>query len=102
MPHIDGANNWKVFRHITWPLLKPTTLFIVIISVVNALRHFDAIWIMTGGGPGDATRVLSVLIYETGLVFLRMGRASAMSVIMFILVMVFTIFQIRFFRGDLY
>jgi multiple sugar transport system permease protein len=99
---IDGASNWKVFQHITWPLLKPTTLFIVIISVINALRHFDAIWIMTLGGPGDATRVLAVLIYETGLVFLRMGRASAMSVIMFIMVMAFTVFQLRFFRGDLY
>jgi ABC-type sugar transport system permease subunit len=99
---IDGANRWRIFRHITWPLLKPTTLFALIISVINALRHFDAIWIMTGGGPGDATRVLAVLIYETGLVFLRMGRASAMSVILFIMVMVFTVFQLRFFQEDLY
>lgn len=97
---IDGANSWQLFRNITWPLLKPTTLFVVIVSVINALRHFDAIWVMTGGGPGDATRVLSVLIYETGLVFLRMGRASAMSVVLFLFIMIFTVFQLRLFRGE--
>ncbi len=97
---IDGANNIQEFINITWPLLKPTTLFVVIVSVINALRHFDAIWIMTGGGPGDSTRILTVLIYETGLVFLRMGRASAMSVVLFLIIMTFTIIQLRFFRGE--
>lgn len=97
---IDGANGVQEFIHITWPLLKPTTLFVVIVSMINALRHFDAIWIMTGGGPGDATRILTVLIYETGLVFLRMGRASAMSVVLFLFIMTFTIVQLRFFRAE--
>lgn len=97
---LDGAGTWTLFRHITWPLLKPTTLFVVVISIINALRHFDAIWVMTGGGPGDATRVLSVLIYETGWVFLKMGKAAAMSIILFVLVFIFTIFQLRFFRSE--
>ncbi len=97
---LDGAGTWTLFRHITWPLLKPTTLFVVVISIINALRHFDAIWVMTGGGPGDATRVLSVLIYETGWVFLRMGKAAAMSIVLFIFVFIFTIFQLRFFRSE--
>jgi multiple sugar transport system permease protein len=95
---LDGANNWQLFRYITFPLLRPTTLFVVVVSIINALRHFDAIWIMTGGGPGDATRVLSVLIYETGWIFLRMGRAAAMSVILFILALAFTVVQMWFFQ----
>jgi multiple sugar transport system permease protein len=97
---LDGAGTWVLFRHITWPLLKPTTLFVVVISIINALRHFDAIWVMTGGGPGDATRVLSVLIYETGWVFLKMGSASAMSIVLFAFVFIFTIIQLRLFRSE--
>jgi ABC-type sugar transport system permease subunit len=97
---LDGAGTWTLFRHITWPLLKPTTLFVVVISIINALRHFDAIWVMTGGGPGDATRVLSVLIYETGWVFLKMGRAAAMSIVLFIFVFAFTVVQLRLFRSE--
>ncbi len=97
---LDGAGTWTLFRHITWPLLKPTTLFVVVISIINALRHFDAIWVMTGGGPGDATRVLSVLIYETGWVFLKMGRAAAMSIVLFIFVFIFTVIQLRLFRSE--
>ncbi len=73
---------------------------VVVISIINALRHFDAIWVMTGGGPGDATRVLSVLIYETGWVFLKMGRAAAMSIVLFIFVFAFTVVQLRLFRSE--
>jgi multiple sugar transport system permease protein len=97
---IDGAGTWNLFARITWPLLRPTTLFVVVISIINALRHFDAIWIMTQGGPGDATRVLSVLIYETGWVFFQMGKASAMSVVLFVIAMGFTIIQLRLFRSN--
>jgi len=97
---LDGASPWAVFLNITWPLLRPTTLFVVVVSIINSLRHFDAIWVMTGGGPGDSTRVLSVLIYETGLTFWKMGKASAMSVVMFIFVMAFTIIQLRLFRSE--
>jgi ABC-type sugar transport system permease subunit len=97
---LDGASGWAVFWNITWPLLRPTTLFVVVVSIINALRHFDAIWVMTGGGPGDATRVLAVLIYETGLTFLKMGKASAMSVVLFVFVMMFTVIQLRLFRSE--
>jgi multiple sugar transport system permease protein len=97
---IDGAGTWNLFARITWPLLRPTTLFVIVISIINALRHFDAIWIMTQGGPGDATRVLSVLIYETGWVFFQMGKASAMSVVLFVFALGFTIIQLRLFRSN--
>ncbi|GAB4555905.1 MAG: sugar ABC transporter permease [Anaerolineae bacterium] len=97
---LDGGNTWQVFRFITFPLLRPTTLFVVVVSLINALRHFDAIWIMTQGGPGDATTILSVLIYETGWIGLDMGRASAMSVILFLFALGFTIVQLRLFRTN--
>jgi multiple sugar transport system permease protein len=97
---IDGAGSRDLFRYVTWPLLRPTTLFVVVVSIINALRHFDAIWIMTQGGPGDTTRVLSVLIYETGWSFFQMGRASAMSVILFMLALSFTVIQLRLFRSE--
>lgn len=97
---LDGANAAALFRYVTWPLLRPTTVFVVVVSLINALRHFDAIWIMTQGGPGDATRVLSVLIYETGLRDYDMGRASAMSVFLFLAALVFTVIQLRLFSTD--
>lgn len=97
---LDGAGIWATFRHITWPLLKPTTAFVVIVSFISAIRHFDAIWVMTRGGPADATRILAVLIYETGWQFFRMGRAAAMSVVLFAAVLGLTIVQLRLLREE--
>jgi multiple sugar transport system permease protein len=97
---LDGAGTLNLFRYITWPLLRPTTVFVVVVSIINALRHFDAIWIMTGGGPGDATSVLTVLIYETGWIGFNMGKASAMSMILFSLALTFTVIQLRLFRSE--
>ena len=96
---IDGASEWQVFRHITWPLLMPTTALVVILSVINTLRHFDTIWIMTNGGPGDATRVLAIYIYESAFTFFKMGQAAAASVVLFVCVLIFSLFQLRLFRS---
>ncbi|MCL4488648.1 MAG: sugar ABC transporter permease [Chloroflexi bacterium] len=98
---IDGANAWQQFRGITLPLLQPTTMLVVVMSVIVALKVFAVPMIMTGGGPADATRVLPLFIYQTAFEFFKMGRAAAMSVFLFIAMMVFTIFQIRLFsRGE--
>lgn len=99
---IDGAGPWLIFSKITWPLLRPTTLFVIIISVINTLRHFDAIWIMTKGGPVDATRVLSILIYETGWTYFSMGKASAMSVFLLIALLLFSALQFKLFKSSEY
>lgn len=97
---IDGASPWRQFRHITLPLLKPTTLLVMVMSVIIAMKVFAVPLIMTGGGPADATRVLPLFIYQTAFEFFKMGRAAAMSVFLFTAVMVFTLFQIRLFsRG---
>ena len=98
---IDGASSWNQFRHITLPLLKPTTLLVMVMSVIVAMKVFAVPLIMTGGGPADSTRVLPLFIYQTAFEFFKMGRAAAMSVFLFAAVMIFTIFQIRLFsRGE--
>ncbi len=98
---IDGADGWRQFRHITLPLLRPTTLLVMVMSVIVAMKVFAVPLIMTGGGPADATRVLPLFIYQTAFEFFKMGRAAAMSVFLFAAVMVFTLFQIRLFsRGE--
>ena len=94
---IDGASPWRQFCHITLPLLKPTTLLVMVMSVIVAMKVFAVPLIMTGGGPADATRVLPLFIYQTAFEFFKMGRAAAMSVFLFAAVMVFTLFQIRLF-----
>jgi len=94
---IDGANGWRQFLHITLPLLKPTTLLVMVMSVIVAMKVFAVPLIMTGGGPADSTRVLPLFIYQTAFEFFKMGRAAAMSVFLFAAVMIFTIFQIRLF-----
>ncbi len=95
---IDGVGPFKKLIHITWPLLKPTTLFIIVISVIIGLRVFIPQEIITDGGPGDVTRVITLLIYQTAFNFYKMSRAATISIIMFFFIAGFSIFQFRLFR----
>jgi ABC-type sugar transport system permease subunit len=98
---IDGAGHWSGFWNITLPLLRPTTLLVMVMTVIVAMKVFAVPMIMTGGGPADSTRVLPLFIYQTAFEFFDMGRASAMSVFLFVAVMLFSIAQIRIFtRGE--
>lgn len=98
---IDGAGSWGTFRYITLPLLKPTMLLVVVMNVIVAMKVFAVPLIMTGGGPADSTRVLPLFIYQTAFEFFDMGRAAAMSVFLFVGVMLFSFVQVRLFtRGD--
>ena len=98
---IDGASRWAMFRDITLPLLKPTTLLVMVMTVIVAMKVFAVPMIMTGGGPSDSTRVLPLFIYQTAFEFFDMGRAAAMSVFLFVAVMLFSVAQIRIFtRGE--
>lgn len=94
---LDGAGPIRRFRHITLPLLAPTVFFVVVVSALLAARIFLMPWIMTGGGPGNATRVLSMLIYETGFSYMKMGQAAAISVVLFAIMLLFTLGQMRIF-----
>jgi len=98
---LDGANAFRRFWSITLPLLTPTIFFVVVISALLSARIFLMPYIITGGGPGNATRVLSMLVYETGFSYLKMGLAAAISVVLFSIMMIFTVLQMRLFmRGE--
>jgi multiple sugar transport system permease protein len=94
---LDGAGVFRRFWHITLPLLMPTIFFVVVVSALLSARIFLMPFIMTGGGPGNATRVLSMLIYETGFSYMKMGQAAAISVVLFAIMLVFTTLQMRLF-----
>ncbi len=94
---IDGTNAWSEFWHITLPLLKPIILLVIVMAVITALKVFAVPQLMTEGGPAGATEVIPLHIYKTGFEFFKMGRASAMSIILFAIMMVFSLVQIRLF-----
>jgi multiple sugar transport system permease protein len=97
---IDGASRWRVARDITLPLLAPRLLFVTATSVAALLTSFVVPYVMTNGGPGSATRVLPLLIYETGFQFLHAGQASAMAFILLFITLIFTALQFRLFGRE--
>jgi len=92
---LDGADPWQQFRYVTWPLLTPTTFFVVIISLINSFQVFDQVYVMTEGGPVGATSVLVEQIYKHAFKYGQMGYASAMSWALFALVFAATLVQMR-------
>ena len=92
---IDGANQWQSMRYITLPLITPTAFFCVIISLIGASQVFDNVWVLTGGGPGDATRLIVLYIYEVGFKRYEMGYAAALSLTLFLVLIVLTVVQFR-------
>ncbi len=95
---IDGAGEWAQFRWITLPLLSPTTFFVLVINLINAFQFFDLSYVMTQGGPGDATRTIVYYIYDTAFHFFRFGYASTIAFILFLILAVLTFFQVRLSR----
>lgn len=95
---MDGAGSWKLFRHITLPLLKPFILFVMVVSIIRASQAFSLFYSLTNGGPASATKVLPYLIYEVAFGFNRMGYASAMAVVMFGVLLILTAIQFRVLR----
>ncbi|MED7927075.1 sugar ABC transporter permease [Nonomuraea sp. LP-02] len=99
---IDGASGWKVFRHITLPLLGPTIRISIFLSVIYTIQLFDLVWILTGGGPSHSSETMAVTMFEWGFKRSQVGYASAISVVMFVLSLVFALFYQRFvMRRDL-
>ena len=93
---IDGAGPWRRFWHVTMPLLKPTTFFILVTSVIASFQVFTSIYIMTQGGPMRATDVIVYHIYQNAWEYLKMGYASAMSWTLFMLIMIVTWVQFKY------
>ncbi len=92
---IDGANPFQKFWHITWPLLGRITLVVSVLLMIDTLKIFQEIYVMTGGGPGDSTTTVPFLIYNEAFTFFRIGSASAMSYVLFIIVIIITFIQKR-------
>jgi multiple sugar transport system permease protein len=81
---IDGANGWQEFRYVTLPSLRLIILVVAIFRIIGTFNSFDLIWLLTGGGPGNATRVLAVEVYNRAFVSYQMGRAAALTTLMFL------------------
>lgn len=95
---VDGASGWKLHRYVTLPLLRPTAAFIVVVSTIGALQIFGSVYILTGGGPVYATTTIVYKIYQLAFDFTRFGYASALSVLLFIVVLIITLIQARWLR----
>ncbi|MGI6672787.1 MAG: carbohydrate ABC transporter permease [Limnochordia bacterium] len=93
---IDGAGYWQKIRYITLPLLRPTTLFVVITTTMGALRAFAQMNIMTQGGPLRSTTTIVFYIFQTAFTDLRMGYAAAMSIVLFLITLVLTFINWKF------
>ncbi len=92
---VDGANAFQRFKSITLPMLTPTTFFVSIMLTIACFKVFDLVSVMTNGGPGRATNVLVYHIYNTAFINYEFGYASAISMILFLIVLVITVIQFR-------
>lgn len=92
---IDGANAWHRFWSITLPLISPTIFFALVIGIISSFQVFDQVYIMTRGGPGDATRTIVMTIYDDAFGSLRLGYGSAMALVLFGVIMALTIIQFK-------
>ncbi|WP_085522962.1 carbohydrate ABC transporter permease [Tuberibacillus sp. Marseille-P3662] len=93
---IDGANKFQKFKHITLPQLSPTTFFVTIMSVIASFQVFDQAFVMTKGGPGKASYTLVYHIYDQAFVNFNMGQSSAAAMILFVIILTFTLLQFKF------
>ncbi|MFJ6194784.1 carbohydrate ABC transporter permease [Micromonospora sp. NPDC092111] len=91
----DGASAWQSFRHVTLPLLGPTIRISVFLSVIGTIQLFDMVWVLTGGGPIHASETMAVTMYQYGFRRFEVGYASAISIVMFVLSLVFALFYQR-------
>lgn len=92
---VDGADRWARFRHVTLPLLSPAIFFVLVISLINSFQVFDQIWVMTGGGPAGATSVVVEQVVKNAFSYGQMGYASAMSWVLFAVILAITLVQFR-------
>jgi multiple sugar transport system permease protein/sn-glycerol 3-phosphate transport system permease protein len=92
---LDGAGRLMIFRRITWPLLMPTTFFLLVVAVIDSFQVFTLVNIMTGGGPALATEMLIVLLYRLGFVHFEIGLASALAMVLFAALILLTVLQFR-------
>lgn len=98
---LDGASGWQAFWRITVPLIRPTSIFVIVTSTIAAFQVLDIILVMTSGGPADSTQVGVLYIYQRSFERLEMGYGSALSVAMFLILLVISLVQLRWTRHSL-
>lgn len=97
---VEGANALQRLIHITFPLLKPTTLYLIVIYTIAGFQIFERVYIMTGGGPINSTMTIVQLIYLTAFSDFNFGRASAQALVLFAIIVFFSIIQFKFLSSD--
>lgn len=95
---MDGASSIQRFFAITLPQLRPTTFFVLVTNVIGSFQVFDTVFVMTNGGPGNSTEVLNFKIYQTAFQFFDFGYASALSMLLFLIILAVTLVQVRYFN----
>jgi len=95
---IDGAGRWKQFQHVTFPLIAPALTINLILSTVNALKEFDLVYILTGGGPFDSSQVIGTAIYKIAFESNRFGYGIAMSLILFFIIAIISLGQLSYLK----
>ena len=99
---VDGANKFQIFTTVTIPLMMPVILVTILIRMISAMKTYDLVYILTGGGPGGATETVSFRIWKIGFTNLDMGNAAAASILLLIAIMVLTLVLIRVMRSETY
>jgi len=97
---VDGASEWQMFRRITLPLLRPVLALVLVITVVGSFQVFDTVAVTTMGGPADASRVIQYYIFDLAFQRLDYGYASAVSVVLLVILSVIAFVQLRLMRAN--
>jgi multiple sugar transport system permease protein len=92
---VDGATGWNRLWYITLPMLSPTILFAAVTAIISGLQIFDEPFVMVRGGPGDATRTVVMLIYESAFKNIELGYAAAIAAVLFVVILLVTVLQFR-------
>ncbi len=90
---LDGATPWQRFRRVTLPLLSPVMFFNLVMGLIGAFQVFTSAYVMTGGGPNDASRFYALYLFQTAFEQFRLGKASAMAWVLFVILLIITGFQ---------
>jgi multiple sugar transport system permease protein len=95
--HLEGASSWQVFRHVTFPLVLPFIMVAAVVRLIDAIKTFDTIYVITQGGPGTASETINLYLYLQAFSFFQIGKASAVVVVFFVLVVALcmTLFWLR-------
>jgi multiple sugar transport system permease protein len=99
---IDGASSWQMFRYITMPLIWPFIVVAAVMRIIDALKAFDTIFVITNGGPGTSSETINMLLYQTAFGYYNLGYASAMVLVFFVLIMLLSLVILRTRQQELY